>query len=601
MNILRWNRKSKKKIKPKTLLLFIFSLIMTTFAWFAYSKVLEPTLNIHLASWDMSYEIGGEPTDNPISIEIPVLSPAMAEKTVVVDIFNNGETKVDIDCQVKSLTIAGEKYDAIAEGETPPESGNYITIAPAVLETVESTIETTDEESGETTTTTVTKQLYKGAVTNDITRFPFTIELEYSTQVDAVTEDLYGGANTPGEGYLKVTVNWVGDNDRLDSEWGYIVGDYLADQEDGTPAMTIVLSIDSYQVDPDGGTTETTMPSTASTRPYLPDGFKRVLGTSLTTGLVIEDENGNQYVWVEVPRTTSIYTTAGIKITDFTTDAYTKIETDLRNYVSAYSTRSDVFLDYDATGLSIETYPVLKNKMLKSIYSHGGFYIGRYETGLEGEARTKATSTTPSDTPVIKANVYPYNWVTCSQAHTIASRLSQTGYTTSLMFGLQWDLVLKYLETKGAIEEEDSWLTTDSTPWGNYLNNSYTLTNSKAIYNQSTTGWVTTIPFEKNEDAEVLVSSGANSGFCLQNIYDFAGNLSEWTYNVNEVYEDDGVTKYYVGGNGGNYLTNGSDAPANYYGSYNARTGVKHIGFRVSLISEADAEGAWGDGGSSED
>lgn len=571
MNILRWKRKSNNKIKSKTLLLFIFSLIMTTFAWFAYSKVLAPTLNMHMASWDIEYYIGADEKTNPISIEIPVLYPTMQEQTVVVDIFNNGETMVDIDHQVASLTIAGITYEAVAEGSTPT-SENYITIAPSVLETDETT----------------SKQIYKGAVTNDITRFPFTIEIEHSAQVDAVTENEYG-TKVPGEGYLKVTVNWIGDNDRLDSEWGYIVGDYLANNPEVTSAMSIVLSIDSYQVDPDGETTiTTTMPSTATTRPYLPDGYTRVPGTSLTTGLVVEDTNGNQYVWVEVPRASSIYTTAGISITEFTDNEYSQIETDLRNYVSAYSTREDVHLDYDAIGISAPDYAILKQKMLKSIYSHGGFYIGRYETGVDGEARTKATSTTPTEMPVIKANVYPYNWVTCAQANTIASRLQQTGYTTSLMFGLQWDLVLKYLETKGISQNS---LKTDSSLYGNYLNNSYTLTNNTARYNQASTGWLTTIPFEKNAEAQVLVSSGANSGFCMQNIYDLAGNLSEWTYNV--VY-DNSISNY-VGGNGGNYLTNGADTPANYYGAYNTRTGVKHVGFRIVLFSEADATEAWGE------
>ena len=73
MNILRWKRKSKKKIKFKTLILFIFSLIMTTFAWFAYSKVIEPTLNIHVASWDIEYYIGETKQTNEIGINMQLL------------------------------------------------------------------------------------------------------------------------------------------------------------------------------------------------------------------------------------------------------------------------------------------------------------------------------------------------------------------------------------------------------------------------------------------------------------------------------------------------------------------------------------------------
>ena len=38
--------------------------------------------------------------------------------------------------------------------------------------------------------------------------------------------------------------------------------------------------------------------TTATTTPYLPTGFSKVVGTSLSTGLVIQDSTGNQYVWV---------------------------------------------------------------------------------------------------------------------------------------------------------------------------------------------------------------------------------------------------------------------------------------------------------------
>ena len=84
-----------------------------------------------------------------------------------------------------------------------------------------------------------------------------------------------------------------------------------------------------------GGTQE--LPSTGETKPYLPGyDFHQVPGTDLNNGLVIEDGEGNQYVWIEVPRTTTVYPTAGINITEFTTDEYTKIENDLHLYTNTY-------------------------------------------------------------------------------------------------------------------------------------------------------------------------------------------------------------------------------------------------------------------------
>ena len=81
------------------------------------------------------------------------------------------------------------------------------------------------------------------------------------------------------------------------------------------------------------------LPTTETTKPYMPgDNFTVVAGTTLDNGLTIQDatENGNQYVWVEVPKTATVYPNAGLNITDFTTDDYTNIENDLHTYTSTY-------------------------------------------------------------------------------------------------------------------------------------------------------------------------------------------------------------------------------------------------------------------------
>ena len=85
----------------------------------------------------------------------------------------------------------------------------------------------------------------KGKIINDTTKFPFTLEIEHSAQVSA-----------KNKAYLKVTANWAGDNDELDSKWGYTVGKYFMDNPKVTSAMSVTLSIDSYQANEEikGGT-----------------------------------------------------------------------------------------------------------------------------------------------------------------------------------------------------------------------------------------------------------------------------------------------------------------------------------------------------------
>lgn len=547
MNILRWKRKSKKKIKFKTLMLFIFSLIMTTFAWFAYSKVLNSSLDIHVASWDMQYFIGAEEKTNPIGIGIPTLYPTMSEYTVTIDIKNNGERLVDIEYNVQSITIAGISYEIIGENETNT-TGNYIVLSSAILET--------DGTTG--------KKIYKGVITGDMEQFPFRVEVEHSAQVEA-----------GGSGYLTVTVNWIGDNNELDSEWGYKVGDYLIANPSATSVMSIVLSMDSYQAE--GLITETivTLPNTEETKPYLPTGFSRVPGTNLSTGLAIKDDSGNEYIWVEVPKTTTVYQNAGLNITEFTETECRTIESDLQAYAGIYRTGtaySDIWYSYRAVGIAEEDYPILKNKMLKSVYENGGFYIGRYETGIEGSYRTTGSAATPTETPVIKENAYPFNFITCSQAQDVASRMKSGEYTSGLMFGLQWDLVLRYIQDKGT---ESNNLNRDSTSLGNYKDNLYYIAKSSAKYNSSS--W-TPAPYDKSQESELLLTTGASSVFYKNNIADIAGNLAEWTL---EYTNDSSKPCVYRGGENSK---NGVETPANNRGGYGISGSSKNIGFRVTIF-----------------
>ena len=64
------------------------------------------------------------------------------------------------------------------------------------------------------------------------------------------------------------------------------------------------------------------LPKTEATKPYMPGSEFSVLeDTNLVNGLTIQDSDGNQYVWVEVPKTVTVYPTAGLNITEFNDDA----------------------------------------------------------------------------------------------------------------------------------------------------------------------------------------------------------------------------------------------------------------------------------------
>ena len=285
---------------------------------------------------------------------------------------------------------------------------------------------------------------------------------------------------------------------------------------------------------------------TKETKPYLPSGdYTKVPGTSLDNGLVIADKKGNEYVWVEVPRNAEVvYKTAGLNITEFSATELDSIKTDLVSYATDYrGSHSDVW--YSGCGIADSgTYTDKYNKMLKSVYQNGGFWIGRYEIGIDEntvrnfKSDTTTERSTEGQTPVIKKNKVPYNWITCDQAESLAETFAPSGYTSSLLFGLQWDLVCKHLETKGKNPG------TLATSWGNYRKASFDITNTDAMYSiDDGASWKKVSEeadkkYQKKSTENVLLTTGAEVRNSMLNICDFAGNLWERTlemdYNRND-------------------------------------------------------------------
>ena len=357
-------------------------------------------------------------------------------------------------------------------------------------------------------------------------------------------------------------------------------------KEDLNSDIDVTLTAEPKQPgeEANGGSTSV---SSNETRPYLPTGFTQVKGTTLKNGLTIQDSTGNQYVWVEVPKAERVYKTAGLEIKDFTDEEYTAIETDLHTYTDVYRNGTNYKDEYySGVGLTSDEYTNLKKTMLKSVYQNGGFYIGKYETGIENAPKTDGDeNTAPTEIPVIKQNAYPYNYVTCSQAQTLANNMKSGNHTSSLMFGVQWDLVLKYLETKGTSQMD---LKTDSTSWGNYINNAWNITNSNskyAIYDDKLENfdWTSGAYGIKDSDTMVLLSTGASDDFSKQGIYDLAGNVIEFTLEHANLISR-AMSESPCAIRGGDYNYNGffNPAAANRFKSPTFYFNI-NLGFRVVL------------------
>ena len=295
-----------------------------------------------------------------------------------------------------------------------------------------------------------------------------------------------------------------------------------------------------------------------------------------------KDSNDNEWVWIEVPKTVTASVTEDDDIydalRDYCNDVIKKTGTD-------YETTTAGFIDtwYSGCGLGEGEYNTTKSKMLNSIKDNGGFYIGKYETGIDDSSIESTATTTAglrtssgdtTQTAVIKQNKQPYTNVTCSQAETLAKGFATDGKTASLLFGIQWDLVLKFLSVKGV---ETSLLNNDSKTWGNYYNNTYNITNTNAWYSTDYGANWTKGAYNKTSNGRTLLTTGAHTDFSKQKIYDFAGNVYEWTL------EQSSNSSYPCAFRGGSYNDNGDLIPASDRDFYYTSNLYNDFGFRVAL------------------
>ena len=263
----------------------------------------------------------------------------------------------------------------------------------------------------------------------------------------------------------------------------------------------------------------------------LPNGFYYV-GGDVSTGLVISDKRGdtmsasgtsmgNQFVWIpvssEADLTRTEFNTKGQPTTGLDT-GYTE------PYENGYSTEES-------------EYTTMKTQVLK----YGGFYIGRFEAGVN--STTLRTKVTTAQTVLCKKGVAPYNYVPWGKAmndasevegqsgavylaKNFASQHNYTSVTSTLTYGCEWDAMCRYIG--------DSQRTT---------------------------------PKKSRPELTGSVSTDVS-----KNIYDLAGNCNEWTM---EAYSTG--CRVLRGGNFNHAL------PVSYRGSALPTTDSDYHSFRPTL------------------
>ena len=258
------------------------------------------------------------------------------------------------------------------------------------------------------------------------------------------------------------------------------------------------------------------------------DGSAAPAQDSVDHGLVIKDDSNNEWVWVPVldvtvmcdTSNTTEYTLCGTEgETAVTTNKYSKSkiisgktrttpgtstsgsyrEPDLVvGDGTSYDAKAEYYntiLGFESKEKMAEAFVADYNEMIASISKYGGFYIGRYELSESGVKKDQPTLT--------KTNWYNlYN--KCKELN------ASNKVETRMIWGCQWDVACNFIANKG-----DKKSITDSSSWGNYKG-----TSVKA--DDGTTEL-------KASGKSAMLNTGKTTFTMANNIYDLAGNCSEWS------------------------------------------------------------------------
>lgn len=239
--------------------------------------------------------------------------------------------------------------------------------------------------------------------------------------------------------------------------------------------------------------------------PIIPEGFKKVETESASwkiedgkpvgwnNGLVIEDAKGNQFVWIPV----------NLQELNYSQNA--------NRYYKEYM--------YNVNELKDDKYT-------SQILKYGGFYISRYEAGIDESKKNniKNISSESNDfigIPVSKKGSLPWNFISYKNARASAEKMYETETIKSGLPSMEQELIIFEW-----LQENNYNVYEDSSNWGNYSNVNFEFTGYYSIdygknYNYKEN--------YKKQTYNMILSTGASERNKANNIYDFAGNLWEYT------------------------------------------------------------------------
>lgn len=281
--------------------------------------------------------------------------------------------------------------------------------------------------------------------------------------------------------------------------------------------------------------------------PFVPVGFITVdtenakwakndgIITDWNKGLVIEDDNGNHYVWVPVDQKT-------VKKDGYYTP------------------------NHGENGLIL-----LERRENNQIDQCGGFYVGRYECGVPQEIANVMSGIDENTNmiegkPVSKQGAKPWNFITFPYAKENSKKMIQQEDAESVLIPESyWLILMEWLR------HSDFDIDNTSVNFGNYSNAYFSFS---GLYSEDEGNSF----FQENNVSKGSVNSLLTTGISernkANNIYDIAGNVNEFV---------DGKVNNCFGGNYSNLGQGASDGAV-----YGIRDSNSFTGFRVVLLNVSE-------------
>ena len=252
MSQIKRYRKKRIESKQKTdnfksailkLSLIMFNFMFATFAWFTYTKILNPAVDVNVSAWQIDFK-DDNPTNDVLgtSMEFQVgkFYPGMADYTKEIEIINLGDRDASISYKISALKILGEEYTI----KTTPEEGD------SEEDKIVYKSETVDATTGEKTI----------KLLNDSAKYPFEIIITHSDEI--------GIANPSDEnnnkGNFKIRFTWpyvlivpegetateeqITQKNTLDTKWGHDIANFYEQEGDSAKGIEIQIQAIASQI-----------------------------------------------------------------------------------------------------------------------------------------------------------------------------------------------------------------------------------------------------------------------------------------------------------------------------------------------------------------